>query len=109
MSVPSKQPRRRSSDRHLLDSDTIRQFEDRLRELERWADRADPVVTAHERRLEALEPVVDKLSDAAESAAAVAGALDAAAEKRRARISRMVSLGAGGVAVLGFALRFVRV
>jgi ferric-dicitrate binding protein FerR (iron transport regulator) len=82
-----------------------RDFEQRLRDMERWAARADVLVEGHEKRLVALEPIVDRLADAAESQAAVADAIQRVSARRRAAVSRSVSWAAGAAGVLGLALR----
>lgn len=75
--------------------------------MERWAARADVLVEGHERRLASLEPIVDRLADAAESQAAAAAAVERLTERRRAAISRTVSWGAGAAGVAGLLLRFL--
>lgn len=79
----------------------------RLREMERWAARADVLVTAHEKRLDSLEPVVDKLADAAESAHAVTEALHARRMSRQASFTRILGWAAGGAGIAGVILKVV--
>lgn len=81
-------------------------FDQRLRDMERWAARADLLVEGHEKRLVAAEALVDRLADAAEIQAAVAAAVGQKTEGRRAAVSRTISWGAGAAGVATLLMRF---